>query len=649
MDWKINSDQGTVRSGSVRPSENIISIAYDPLSAGDYILTLSGNTCRGKSKPFRFTVPKSLVERLPGKIDPDDIIKVPGVIDAPTPNARPGFESPDWHFVARTDTQYLDIEIKGLPGKWLIYDIAPTKAPAGHEERYFVNGVMVKGRLNGYKYESNGVLDVVKHFVKISLPSLGYWQNDNIRDGGWTFSPRSDVGCQAIIFFSSDDNKPGLQWLDPTPSWYRGTHVVSWPTAAPAMSLPDQKYMMFDFRASGVSDAQRMARGETFTPSNPDNELRNFYCLNTDDANIEDINGSREDFRRYADRIPLMATLSFQFGESARGVPDVSDRQRWFVERLYERYKEAGRKKFLLSAGYGGYDYEASGQWPSPYNNVSLADARLRYSGNVEDIFSRDKYLSFFRGKMNTILLKNYETDGLNPFSNLLRVAKYESVRAAGFLGIEFGWHLSEHVGVIGFVRGFGWQHELPAGGTAIVQGMSATNFDDALANGFASLWWGDGFRVWDGQAERGYDPATVWREGDYYGARTVTLSGNAQLTGSGSDRDPVEPDIALDGKYISATLYAKCAATEGAPIRYNAFTVAGTSYIAEPDGADALVANSQKRGICSIRIKGKAATLVYWNPYAGNVWTKFETMIEGKVFGGWVFGRRIYVANVTI
>lgn len=644
LDLKISSDRGVGRSGSLRPGSNVISYQYEKLPAGQYMIQLFGNTCAGASKMVGFKIEAKST----GQVTPPK--EIPGNTLPDYGGDRTGNDSPDFHFIGQTDTNWMKIQVTGTPGNWILNDIAPNAPPKGYEdERYLINDVEIRGqgRLKDYKYLSNGVLTITKHFVNPALPGLGYWQDDNRwRGGGATFSSRSDVGCQAVIYFEADDSKPGLAWNDQTPAWWKGTPVPSAFTAAPAMRLPLGKYMTFDYQLVGTSDEDRMARGETFTKFNKVDSLRSNWVLNTDGAGIENEKGSREDFRRYADRLPLTGTFSFQTGESSRVVPDVSDRLRWMVERLMERYKQSGRADFLLGAGYGGYDYQVNGEWPE-HGVVTVAEKRKAFS-SVDEIFNRDSYLRFYKGTVNTIYLKNYGTSPSNPTANLQRVAKNELVKRAGFKAIMFGWEMYEAPGQTGWARGFGWQHDLPKGGRVVTQGMSVQAFDDAQANAFASLYWGDGFRIW-GVDKINNNPATVYRVGNYYGLNTVTISAGAKLETTPEGGYPAEPGSSLDAIYIGAYTYNQCRITEGGEKRYNAFTLAGTSYPAEPDGADALVANSQKRGVLSVRTLGDNATIVFWDPFASNVWKQLSTVINGKTFTGWVYGRRLYSVNVKI
>jgi len=624
LNWKVKDGSSVLYNTTFNPTSSTFGINYS-LGNGTYKLVLSGANCVG-SDSADFTVASG---------GGGDVVLSSG-----------------WKFIGRTDTTFLNITVSGSAGNWLISDTSPFTPNVGHEERYRINDVLVKGsKLTNYAYTSNGVLDIKKWVVKTGLSDgMGEWTlagwSGSDPDGGQRFSPRADVGGQSIIFFEADDNKAGLAWLDRTPTWYRGDHTVSWPTKAPNMTLPAGKYIMYNFRLHGTDQNQRQSKGETFTADHTDISKRVGLVYGSDVLGITNVNASESQFRTWANNTTLYASLAFEWNEGNNYLEHMSIQQKWFTTRLKERFAEDGRSNYILMPDYGGYDYSTNNIWPSPENSVTGNSIRWRYTGTVQDLFNGDGYLGFFQGAINAVNVKHYGTNPKNYGTNLLRIAKINSIKKAGYKAITFGWGMVEIPSYEGWVAGFGWQTKHPSGGVVQRNDLSQIPFDDAVTNGFHSLWYGDGFWCWDGQGMRNADPVTMDSR-----PSTTLLAGASVLAQNGGSVGNYQaaPDQGLDGYYIGAQLYNQCAETEGGTKFFATFTIGGTTYNAEPDGSDALIAYDQSRGVCSVRVKNGNATIVYYNPFAGNSWQTFSVNIYGSTFTGQVYGKRVYIANVTI
>lgn len=623
LNWKIKDGNTVLYNTTFNPTSSSFNVNYS-LGNGTYKLVLSGVNCTG-SDSTNFTVSSG---------GGGDVVLVSG-----------------WKFIGRTDTTFLNITVSGSAGNWLISDTAPFTPASGYEERYLINDVLVKGsKLTNYNYTSNHVLDIKKHSVKVAITDdMGEWTDKGWSgsdiNGGQVFGPRADVGGQAIIFFEADDNKPGLAWLDRTPSWYKGDHTVSWPTKAPNMTLPSGKYMMYNFRLNGTDQNTRQAKGETFTQDHTDISKRIGIVNGSVNLGITDVNASQAQFRTWANNQPLYGSQAFEWNEGSNAIPHQSNQQRWYIERLKERYTSDVRTNYILMPDYGGYDYVTNTIWPSKFNSLNASNLRFRYTGTVQDLLSADSYLSFFQGYANAVNLKHYGTNPQAQGTNLLRIAKTQSIKKAGYKAITFGWGMIEINDYTAWVAGFGWQTSHPSGGVVQRNDLSQIPYDDAVANGFNSLWYGDGFWCWDGQGIRNNNPATM------NSRVSTTLLGGATVSSENSETGNYQaaPDVSLDGYYIGAELYTKCAETEGGTRFFATYTIGGTTYSAEPDGADPLVAYDQSRGLCSVRVKNGKATIVYYNPFAGNSWQTFSVNVYGTNFTGQVYGKRIYIANVTL
>jgi hypothetical protein len=57
-DWWILQGSTRVAEGKIKPEGNQVTILYSPLSQGDYVFVMQGNTCRSNPKELPFTVPK---------------------------------------------------------------------------------------------------------------------------------------------------------------------------------------------------------------------------------------------------------------------------------------------------------------------------------------------------------------------------------------------------------------------------------------------------------------------------------------------------------------------------------------------------------------------------------------------------------------
>lgn len=620
--WQIRDGATLIKSGSLNPTSSTFNISYF-LGNGTYRLRLLGTNCSGSSETD-FTIS--------GGTGGDQTLAT------------------GWKYIGQTDTTFLKISVAGGPGAWLITDTAPFTPAAGYEFRYTINDVIVKGsKLTSYAYNSNGVLDVKKWSVKPAVPDNMYnWTVESYgsADNGQSFSTRGDVGGQSIIFFQADDTVPGLTWLDTTPSWYQGDHTVSWPTRAPNMNLPGDKYMMFSFKLAGVDQNLRQSKGETFTPDHTDITKRIGIVANLAEAGIPSPSATRDQIRTAADAWPLYGSQAFQWHEGGNNFPQLSTGERYFIERLRERYVATGRANYVLMAGYGSYDYVTTQIWPNPSNSVNPNSLRWRYTGSKQDLISNDPYFAHFNGYNNAINTKNYGTNPGLMGSEIIRVAKLQSIKKAGFKAIMFGWGMIEILAQNAWVKGFGWQTSYPGGKVVIQQNLSQVPFYDAVLNGFNSMWYGDGFWAWDGDGPRNTDPTTI---GPTYEAKETTLIGGATVTTGGSSAYKPQPDSGLDGLYIGAALYNQCVETEGGTQFFATFTVGGNTYTAEPDGSDPLTAYSQQRGLTSVRTKDGKATIVYFNPWAGNSWQDFSVNVYGTPYTGKVFGKGLFVANVSL
>jgi hypothetical protein len=554
-----------------------------------------------------------------------------------------GAQAAEWRCVARTEAAYLDIAITGEPGAWRIGDRARFPLREGYEFWYILNGTLVKTRepLRDLPYSWSGVLDIKKKHYKIGLDTEARWSHefpDNPwfdRDASYTFGPRNDIGGQAIFFNARDIPAEGIAWLDQTPDWYQGKHVMSWPFDAPPLRLPAGKMMGFTARVQGATPEMRQERGETFTPYHLDPDKCLGPVIGCRVLGIEPGHMTKADFEAAADRWRLFGAQAFEMNEGEVWIPHASEPSVWFIGRLRDRYAAAGRKNedYVLCPDYGGYGF-----------NLSDGDPRWRYQVTPEELRRRDGYLQTYHGVANTINVKHYGTPQDEPRRIMNRIAQFESIKKAGYRAILFGWNMMEICGTLGYDRGYAWEVRLPNGGLILRSSLPITAYEEAVAHAFISCWYGDGLWIWDGQAVHGHDVTQI--SPAYYRDKETLLNG-AQYRPNPTGYEP-EPDVALDGYYVGAYLYSQCRATEGGARRYLPFTVGGKAYGVEPDGSDVVTAGNEQRGICQVRELDGHLTLMYYNPFAADLSPQpLAVTIDGETYRGTVYGRRIFVAHL--
>ena len=637
LDWQILRDGTTKRTGKIEPKSNTLTIGYETLSAGTYTLQLIGNTCQGTSEPKEFTI-----SRFTGGVTPP-------VISDPIPDpSRKSGES--WTYVGRTDTTYLDIVLEETARGYLITDRTRFNLRDGYEYWYSINNTIIKSAtpLKGYLYASkSGVLSITKHHYTRGLDLSARWHMGHT-DNPWyqpnasyTWGQRSDVGGQSIILLYSDDAPAGdLAWLDTTPGWYQGDHTFSAPYRAPANSIPSGKMLGYNATIAGISSQLRLSRGETHIT---DNSLpisqRLGRVVGCRVLGITTVTGNRDYYRGVADRMQLDGAAAFETNEGDIWLPHGSTQVRQIMERLTERYQQAGYPYFL-SPDYGGYGFMTK--------PIGETDMRWKYSASAAELRQKDEYFRSFGSSINTVNVKNYGTDpqdvGRTTYN---RLSHYEIIKRAGYKAIGFTWNFLE-IFQQGYAPGFAWQHSIQ-GHNVLVSSLAVLPYEEAVVDGFTSMWYGDGLWVWDGQGTRNRDAATL---APSYDPAKTTLNGLRLRT----DRDNIEgafqpePDAALDGFFVGAVTVAnQCQATEGGDRRYLPFSIEGKSYQTEPDGSDVLTAEKQKRGICQVRVKGNVATVFFLDPYASLEWRDFSVTVNGKTFSGRVFGKRLHVANIAL
>ncbi|GAB2798660.1 hypothetical protein GCM10027275_50320 [Rhabdobacter roseus] len=640
LDFQILSGGTVVRSGQLEPKSNLLTISYARLEPGTYTLRLVGNTCAGADSKT-FPIPQETGYE-PGP---------PPVVLDPVGDRTLA----SWRYIGRTDTTYLDIELRRDGNRYLITDRAAFPLRAGYEYWYTINGTIVKSGvpLKDYPYLSiSGVLDVKKHHFVRGLDTPARWSSSSPGnawykpDASYTWGPGSDVGGQSIILLEGGDEQTGIPWLSLVPTWYQGDHTMSWPYRAPEGKVPSGKLLGFNARVVGISNALRRSRGETHTtddPTVPEHQRlgRVIGCVAlgiTTDA------GTRDYYRSMADRFPLSGAAAYEMNEGAVWLPHGSWQVRTMMERLTERYLSKGHDYFL-NADYGGYNYLT----PPIWNRDFEGDPVWRYRVSADELRSRDKYFRAFGGSINSITVKHYGTDPDFQGPGICnQIFLFEQIKKAGYKAILFGWNFME-IFQHGYAPGFAWQNEI-GNGTALSSSLAVQPYEEAVTMGFLANWYGDGLWIWDGQAPRNRDASTL---GMTYEPKKTTLWNGATIR---TDRDSFEgtfqpePDAALDGYYAGAvTLTNQVAGTEGGERRYLPFSVDGKSYGTEPDGSDVLTALDQKRGLCQIRTQGNQATLLFLDPFASLTWRDFSVTISGKTFTGRVFGNRIHVANLNL
>lgn len=629
LDVEIWQNGQLKRSGKIKPESSRVSFGYATLPSGNYTLRVRGNTCAGESTPQDFTIGKSSSE-------------VP---------ANPGRTLPSkFTYVGRTDTTYLDIVLQETDNGYLITDRAKFDLRAGHDYWYTINSVIVKSAapLTSYLFGSKtGVLNIVKHhFVKgLDIParwpmgrSDNTWYNPN---ASYVFSPRSDVGGQSIILLNTDDAPTGdLVWLDITPDWYQGDHTMSWPYRSPVGSVSSGKMLGYNATLAGTTSQQRLSRGETHSS---DNSLpmhqRLGRVVGCRVLGINTTTGDRDYYRGIADRMQLDGAAAYETNEGEIWLPHASPQVRQIMERLSERYQESGQNYFL-NADYGGYSFVTK---PIDGNNF-----RWKYRASPEELRQKDDYFRAFGSSINTINVKNYGPDPIGygeGFYN--RLSQFEIIKRAGYKAIGFTWNFME-LFQQGYAPGFAWENKIE-GNAVLTSSLAVFPYEDAVLDGFISMWYGDGLWVWDGQGTRNRNPLSM---GFSWDVKKTTLNGfrvredRNQFEGSYQP----EPDAALDGFFVgSVTLSSQCKDTEGGERKYVPFTVNGVRYGVEADGSDVLTANGEKRAICQARVKGNRATVFFTDPYAKLEWRDLAVEIAGKTYTGKVFGKRPFVANVTL
>ncbi|MPR36610.1 hypothetical protein [Salmonirosea aquatica] len=630
MDFQILQSGTPKRTGKIEPKSNTLTLGYETLPAGIYTLQLIANTCRGTSEPREFTVPKSV-----------------GEIPTPVPDRTLGAR---YTYVGRTDTTYLDIVLTPTDNGYLITDRAPFPLRSGFEYWYAINNTVIKSAtpLTNYAYHSRtGVLSITKHHYVRGLDYTARWNVTEPANtwyqpsASYTWGTRSDVGGQSIILLNSDDDAAGdLAWLDITPGWYQGEHTMSWPYRAPANTISSGKMLGFNASVAGVSSQLRLSRGETHvTDASLPLQQQLGRVVGCRVLGITTTTGSRDYYRAAADRWPLHGAAAFETNEGEIWLPHGSAQVRQIMERLTERYKQAGYPYFL-SPDYGGYGFMTKPIWE--------ADIRWKYSASAPELIIRDEYFRSFGTTINTVNVKNYGNDPVEfPRSVFNRISHYEIIKRAGYQAIGFTWNFLE-IFQQGYAPGFAWQNNI-AGHTVLTSSLAVLPYEEAVSDGFISMWYGDGLWVWDGQATRNRDATTLNLS---YNPAKTSLNGlriRADRNSFEGEFQP-EPDAALDGFYVGAvTLPSQCQATEGGERRYLPFSIDGKNYSTEADGSDVLTANREKRGICQVRIKGNQATVFFLDPYAGLEWRNFSVMINGKTFTGRVFGKRPHVANLML
>ncbi|MPR36908.1 hypothetical protein [Salmonirosea aquatica] len=634
LDFQISQSGTPRRTGQIEPESNTLTIGYETLSPGTYTLRLIGNTCQGTSEPKEFTIPKSVGETLPSA-------------PTPIPDRTLG---PQYTYVGRTDTTYLDIVLTPTDNGYLITDRANFSLRAGYEYWYAINNTIVKSAtpLKDYGYASrSGVLSITKHHFISGLDYSARWNTSEPGNtwynpnASYSWGQRSDVGGQSIILLNSDDDVAGdLAWLDITPAWYQGDHTMSWPYRAPANTVASGKMLGYNASVAGISSKLRQSRGEThITDTSLPLSQQLGRVVGCRVLGITTTTGTRDYYRAAADRWPLHGAAAFETNEGEVWLPHGSTQVRQIMERLTERYKQAGYPYFL-SPDYGGYGFITKPIWE--------ADHRWKYSASGPELILRDEYFRSYGGTINTVNVKNYGSDPVDFGRSIYnRLSHYEIIKRAGYKAIGFTWNFLE-IFQQGYAPGFAWQNQI-SGNTVLTSSLAVLPYEEAVTDGFVSMWYGDGLWVWDGQSTRNRDATTLNLS---YNPAKTTLNGlriRQDRTAFEGEFQP-EPDAALDGFYVGAvTLAGQCQATEGGQRRYLPFSIDGKYYSTEADGSDVLTANREKRGICQVRVKGNQATVFFLDPYAGLEWRNFSVSIGGKTFTGKVFGKRPHVANIAL
>ncbi len=83
--------------------------------------------------------------------------------------------------------KYINIQVTGSPGNWLINDLSTFVIPSTHERYYYVGNKRIRqtGPLVNEPWQSDFPLDVVVFFVKKSLNNLNTWIHPKQHGGDW--------------------------------------------------------------------------------------------------------------------------------------------------------------------------------------------------------------------------------------------------------------------------------------------------------------------------------------------------------------------------------------------------------------------------------------------------------------------------------
>lgn len=577
--------------------------------------------------------------------------------------------------LSRSHAFILDIVIEGRSCDWRITDQCLYPLKTGYEFWYLVNNDLVKTNapLRDYRYQSDSPMRVHKQIFKTGTPGMAWWITDGSwKEGDWG-SPdasyafdRGDIGGAAYYMFtrtvSSKTNAEQLNWLDPIPqNWIPGL-VSTWPEVSPGFCLPKEKMYVHTPHVQGQTIAETMKRGVThyshrWQRDEPDLPKD---CLYNDVPQIRTLFKLQppyvpprltEEQARQCGRDVFLPHL--WIGESQEGTDFLSANDsawRFFYDEVIKRME--ARKAKDHRAYHVAHNYYSSMGPDFCFVNKKVKDLAFVYQHPPAEWPTRP-LPEVVRKYCNMHVVGWYKNPPDNRDFAYLQIFQMEVAQREGLTTGVFLFPVYE------YLPGFSNEIRLenPAGQFSRSDKAPLSPADLLMAP-FLAFEYGDIYVVWDTDYKRSRNPADIRRSESKGGSDIWMPATNSPgqfpyASGSGPDFPAAYAQWVYDMTHWGVLLYSRTAPTAGGRRAYAAFRLDNGPWIEpQPDGSDVLHAWDGKRGIASVRLKGRDACVWYLNPYADNQRHTIEIRHPSKptlTWKGFVAGDGIHVAMLKL
>lgn len=628
----------SVDDTSVKPTSSTVSFPeLKSLSAGDWTIKLVASAIDADGidhgdhpeGSVSFTVTDAPVD----PIEPTDPIE-------------PGEPSTEHGLIQSTDTAYINFTYRPHPsGKGNIFsDISGYPAGDGYNHWWsFDNQPWIKQKeLKDYHYLGEGIVSVTKLTMEEGLDTFNKWKSPETyyyrpnagKVVGNSPHPKRQHGGQCFILVSHDGHT--------VPDWKTPTTAPEWSVKAPQMKLPEGKLMTFHARASAEQKTAypvaRKAAGETHFntwgvwPSVPESEMadhtigmHHFGVTGPRDASFQ-CDLTFDQFVRAGEGWPARGVVFMETAEASGNqcwIPSTGWKIQGMLTGRKNRFVREGRFDSSFVGGcYGEVEYHGLSAQAAVWNN-KVSQFKEFYSIGKDAIRQRVEVFANHGDLVNTMNAKYYGSTCESPGALLDLIFRLEVSKLAGYKAVGYTSNGLEVIGSDAFFGPYyGFEHKLKDGGKVITHHLPRPSWLEMFNAAFLSMWFGDGFYLWDAgdyggtnkefPSNWGFDPKDM--QGSY-------LVGTSTIPPSAPNEDGV-PAITMhtyDAHYQGAEYYNRFRETEGGNRRYVSHTFGGKYYQAESDGSDALMAFANKNGVAQIREKDGKKTLMYLNPFLGN------------------------------